>query len=86
MTACVARGRDEDNRRRRGGKLTLDIDALLEKNPGATEIFEKNQALLSKCPPAKKAKYRLGDPYRSRRAVDDRPVGEPRPKPSFLVI
>lgn len=64
----------------------LDIDALLEKNPGAKEIFEKNQRLLSKCPPAKKAKYRIGDPYGSRRPVDDRPVREPRPKAAFIGI
>ena len=34
--------------------MTLAIDALLEKYPGTKEIFEKNQALLSKCPPEKK--------------------------------
>ena len=39
----------------------LDINELIEKNPEVREVFEKNQALLSKCPPAKKAKYRLGD-------------------------
>ena len=30
----------------------LDIDVLLEKNPKVREVFEKNQALLSECPPA----------------------------------
>ncbi len=58
----------------------VDIDALLEKNPKVREVFEKNQALLSKCPPAKKAKYRLGDPFGARRPVDDTPVSQPRPK------
>lgn len=65
--------------------MTLDIDALLEKNPGTKEIFEKNQRLLTKCPPAKKAKYGLGNPYESRRPVDDRPVSEPRPKARNVV-
>ncbi len=58
----------------------LDIDALLQKNPDVRKVFEKNQALLSKCPPAKKAKYRLGDPFGARRPVDDTPVSQPRPK------
>ena len=63
----------------------LDIDVLLEKNPKAREAFEKNQALLSKCPSVKKAKYRLGHPFGSRRPVDDMPVSQPRPKASFFV-
>ena len=58
----------------------VDIDALLEKNPKAREVFEKNQALLSECPHAKKAKYRLGDSYGAQRPVDDTPVSQPRPK------
>ncbi len=64
----------------------LDINELIEKNPKAREVFEKNQALFSQCPPAKKAKYRLGDTYGSRRPVDDTPVSQPRPKASFFVI
>ena len=64
----------------------LDINELIEKNPEVREVFEKNQALLSKCPPAKKAKYRLGDPYRARRSADDTPLSQPRPKASFFVI
>ncbi len=63
----------------------FDIDALLEKNPDARKVFEKNQALLSKCPPARKAKYRLGDTYGSQRPVDDTPVREPRPKARYVV-
>ena len=31
----------------------LDINELLEKNPEVREVFEKNQALLSECPPVK---------------------------------
>ena len=62
----------------------VDINELLEKNPKAREVFEKNQALLSKCPPVKKAKYRLGDPYAARRPVDDTPLSQPRPKASFF--
>ena len=64
----------------------LDINELIEKNPDVREVFEKNQALLSKCPPAKKAKYRLGNPFGSRRPVDDTPLSQPRPKASFFVI
>ena len=63
----------------------LDIDALLEKNPDVRRVFEKNQALISKCPPARKAKYRLGCPYGARRPVDDTPVSEPRPKARYVV-
>ena len=63
----------------------LDNDALLEKDLDVRRIFDKNQALLSKCPPVKKAKYRLGHPYGSRRPVDDTPVRQPRPKASYVV-
>ena len=63
----------------------LDIDALLEKNPDVREVFDNNQALFSKCPPAEKAKYRLGDPYAARCPVDETPVSQPRPEASFLV-
>ena len=63
----------------------VDIKELLEKNPEVREVFEKNQVLLSKCPPAKKAKYRLGDPYAARCPVDDTPVSQPRPKASYIV-
>lgn len=62
----------------------LDIDALLEKNPDVRRVFEKNQALLSKCPPAEKAKYRLACPYGARRPVDDTPVSEPKPKARYV--
>ncbi len=58
----------------------VDINELLEKNPEVREVFEKNQALLLKCRAAKKAKYRLGHHYGSRRPVDDTPVSQPRPK------
>ena len=63
----------------------LDINELIEKNPEVREVFQKNQALLSKCPPAKKAKYRLGHPFGSRRPVDDTSVRQPRPKASYIV-
>ncbi len=63
----------------------LDINELIEKNPEVREVFEKNQALLSKCPPAKKAKYRLGDPYAARRPVDHTPVSQPRPKARYII-
>ena len=53
----------------------LDIDASLEKN----------QDLLSNCPPAKKAIYRLGDPYEARRPVDETPISQPRPKARCFV-
>ena len=62
----------------------VEIDALLEKNPDVRRVFKKNQALFSQCPPAKKAKYRLGNPFGSRRPVDDTPVSQPRPKASFF--
>ena len=65
--------------------MTLDIDPLLRTNPHAGKVFEKNQDLLSKCRPEKKAKYRLGDPYGAKRPVDDTPLWQPRPKASFLV-
>ena len=71
----------------KGRKMTLDIDALLKKNANVRDVFEKNKVLLSKCPPAKMAKYRLGDPYGARRPVDDIPVvSQPRPKASYIVI
>ena len=63
----------------------VDINELLEKNPEVREVFEKNQALLSECPPAAKARYRLGDPYGARRPADDTPLSQPRPKASFFV-
>ena len=63
----------------------VDINELLEKSPEAREVFEKNQALLSKCPPVKKAKYRLGNPFGSRRPVDDTPVSQPRPKARYII-
>lgn len=49
----------------------LDINELLDKNPEAKEVFEKNEAKLAEIKPTKKAEYRIGLPYGTRRPVAD---------------
>jgi|KBSSwiStaDraftv2_1062776.scaffolds.fasta_scaffold2666059_1 hypothetical protein len=50
---------------------------LLEKNPQAKEVFEKNAKLLGKRGEAtKKSAYRLGLPYGPNRLISDDRRGE----------
>lgn len=49
----------------------IDIDALLEKNPKAREVFEKNKRNLPKEGVAKKPGYGVGIPYGVRNLQPD---------------
>lgn len=53
------------------GVTMLDINELLDKNPEAKEVFEKNEAKLAEIKPTKKSEYRIGLPYGTRRPVAD---------------
>ncbi len=62
----------------------LDVDGLLEKNPDAREVFEKNRAKLAGMPQAKKRGYQLGLPYGARRPIGEPRESDPKPKARYI--